>query len=45
MIHMRDVSKIYENGAVALDHVNVDIEAGDFVFIAGASGAGKPTFI
>lgn len=45
MIHMRDVSKIYENGAVALDHVNVDIEAGDFVFIVGASGAGKSTFI
>lgn len=45
MIHMRDVSKIYENGAVALDHVNVEIEAGDFVFIVGASGAGKSTFI
>ena len=45
MIHMRDVSKIYENRAVALDHVNVDIEAGDFVFIVGASGAGKSTFI
>ena len=45
MIHMRDVSKIYENGAVALDHVNVEIEAGDFVFIVGASGAGTSTFI
>jgi len=45
MIHMRDVSKVYENGAVALDHVNIDINKGEFVFIVGASGAGKSTFI
>ena len=45
MIHMKDVCKIYENGAVALDHVNVDIEKGEFVFLVGASGAGKSTFI
>lgn len=45
MIQMKDVSKIYENGAVALEHVNVSIEKGDFVFIVGASGAGKSTFI
>ena len=43
MIHMRDVSKIYENGAVALDHVNVDIEAGNFVFIVVARGPGNTT--
>ncbi len=45
MIHMKNISKVYENGAVALDHVDVDIEKGDFVFIVGASGAGKSTFI
>ena len=45
MIHMKDVCKIYENGAVALDHVNIDIEKGEFVFLVGASGAGKSTFI
>ena len=45
MIHMQDVSKVYENGAVALEHVNIDIEKGEFVFLVGASGAGKSTFI
>ena len=45
LIHMRNVSKIYDNGAVALDRASVDIENGEFVFIVGASGAGKSTFI
>ena len=45
MIQMKDVSKIYENGAVALEHVNVSIEKGDFVFLVGPSGAGKTTFV
>jgi len=45
MIHMHNVSKIYENGAVALQNVDIDIEKGEFVFIVGASGAGKSTFV
>ena len=45
MIYMKDVSKVYDNGTVALDHVNVRIEKGEFVFLVGASGAGKSTFV
>ena len=45
MIHMKNVTKVYENGAVALNNINVDIKKGEFVFLVGSSGAGKSTFI
>jgi cell division transport system ATP-binding protein len=45
LIHLDGVSKIYDNGCVALSDVTVDIPKGDFVFVVGPSGAGKSTFI
>ena len=45
MIQMREVSMTYDTGVVALNHVNVDIKKGEFVFVVGPSGAGKSTFI
>lgn len=45
MIEFRDVHKTYETGVEALKGVNIKIDDGEFVFIVGASGAGKSTFM
>ncbi len=45
MIEFKNVSKSYSNGTKALDHVNIKIEQGEFVFIVGDSGAGKSTLL
>ncbi len=45
MIEFRGVHKTYDTGIKALRDVNIKIESGEFVFIVGASGAGKSTFL
>lgn len=45
MIEIRTLNFDYPNGVRALTSVDLDIEQGDFVFLAGPTGAGKSTLL
>ena len=48
LIRVKDLCKIYnpgENEVRALDHINLEINKGEFVAIMGASGSGKTTLL
>ena len=45
MINVDKVTKIYDNGAVAINNISLNIKKGEFVFVIGSSGSGKSTFM
>ena len=45
MIQINELTKRYDNGVLALDHVTYKIEPGEIFCLLGANGAGKTTTI
>lgn len=45
MIQLHQVSKIYPGNSKVLDHINLQVKKGEFLYLVGGSGAGKSTFL
>ena len=39
MIELQNVTKVYEGDVTGVEHINLKIEDGEFVFIVGESGS------
>jgi len=45
IVELRDVTKVYPGGHMALDRVSLAIDRGEFTFLVGPTGCGKSTLI
>jgi multiple sugar transport system ATP-binding protein len=44
-VALKDVTKVFNDGTVAVDKVNLDVGAGEFMVLLGPSGCGKSTVL
>lgn len=45
IIEFKEVTREHPDGTVSLDNISLEIPEGDFIFLIGASGAGKTTLM
>ena len=45
VVQLKNVTKVYDGGSVAVDHASLRIGRGEFVFLVGPTGCGKSTCI
>src|SRR5688572_9463620 len=45
IVELRDVTKVYPGGHLALERASLAISRGEFVFLVGPTGCGKSTLI
>lgn len=45
LLTLKDIDKIYQNGTVALQGVNLTVQPGEFISLVGPSGCGKSTVL
>jgi len=45
MLEIRNLTKIYEDGTLAVDNVSFTVPDGEFMIVIGLSGSGKSTLL